>query len=519
MNLRSLLFFIFVLAFFSLQAQNSGYITKPQQEGQEDENIHEMLDSMAINYNLPAVSSSSYDTIILNTRGYEPGEVPTFSPEVTRQQLREIPTIIPLDYNIYVQRYIDVYSRRRRDQVSRMLGLAKVYFPIFEEELDRRRMPMEIKYLAVVESALNPHAVSRVGATGLWQFMLYTGREYGLVVNSFVDERKNPFKATSAAMDYLQDAYDEFGDWQLAIASYNCGRGNVRKAISRSGGKRNFWEIRPYLPRETRGYVPALIAATYVFNHAADFNIYPIHADFDHNVDTVQVVGMDISLKEIANMTGTDLNILLALNPDLKLKRIPYSRKPYVLRAPYAVTDYFTKYGYTLKKEYNGPRYASSGRASGPMPGSNYKPASTKRPYQHINGGTTGNGKLRYHTVRDGEVVGAIAEAYGVSARQVANWNRLYRYRIKVGQKLKIYSNKTPKAVEKSGSRGSASTSKPQASSKPDAKGAVYHRIRRGETIWEIAKKYNGVTSKSILRLNKGVNPSDLKVGDRIRVK
>ena len=156
-----------------------------------------------------------------------------------------------------------------------------------EEELDRRSMPLEIKYLAVVESALNPHARSRVGATGLWQFMLYTGRQYGLVVNSYVDERKNPFKATHAAMDYLQDAYTEFGDWQLAIASYNCGRGNVRKAIARSGGKRNFWDIRRYLPRETRGYVPALIAATYIFTHAADYNIYPTHADFSHDVDTV----------------------------------------------------------------------------------------------------------------------------------------------------------------------------------------------------------------------------------------
>jgi membrane-bound lytic murein transglycosylase D len=352
-----------------------------------------------------------------------------------------------------------------------------------------------------------------VGATGLWQFMLYTGRQYGLVVNSYVDERKNPFKATRAAMDYLQDAYGEFGDWQLAIASYNCGRGNVRKAISRSGGKRNFWDIRRYLPRETRGYVPALIAASYVFIHAADYNIYPIHADFSHDVDTIQISGMDISLHEIAQMTGTDVKLLQTLNPELKLNRIPYSKRAYVLRAPSEVTSYFAKYTYTLREEYGKNRYASTRKNSGPMPSSNYK-ASSKRPYQHINT-NTGSGKLRYHTVKEGEVVGAIAEAYGVSARQIANWNRLYRYRIRVRQKLKIYSDKKPTAVSKTSTPVRTAT----ASASPAPQGAVFHRIRRGETIWEIAKKYEGTTSKSILKLNRGVDPSDLKVGDRIRVK
>lgn len=516
MSIRVLIISSILLSFLSIQAQNSGYLTANVAPASEEMAINEMLDSISGNYSIPMVAGSSYDTLIMNTRGFAPDEIPSYSTEVIRQQMQEIPTILPMDYNIYVQRYIDVYSRKRRDQVSRMLGLAKVYFPIFEEELDKRNMPVEIKYLSVVESALNPHARSRVGATGLWQFMLYTGRQYGLVVNSYVDERKNPFKSTRAAMDYLEDSYREFGDWQLAIASYNCGIGNVRKAIARSGGKRNFWDIRAYLPRETRGYVPALIAATYVFTHAADYNIYPEHADFDHNVDTVQIVRMDISLYDIAKMTGTDVEVLRVLNPELKLNKIPYSSKPYVLRAPYEVSEYFAKYSYSIKDEYGPNRKASADRNSGPAPGASYKPAS-KRPYQHINGNDTGSGKLRYHTVKTGEVVGAIAEAYGVKASSIARWNRLYRYRIKVGQKLKIYSDKKPQPVGKIGTSSNAESSTTAAGI--DVSGAVYHRIRRGETIWEIAKKYNGVSSQSILNLNKGVKPSDLKVGDRIRVK
>ena len=191
-------------------------------------------------------------------------------------------------------------------------------------------------------------------------------------------------------------------------------------------------------------------------------------------------------------MTGTDVKLLQTLNPELKLNRVPYSKRPYVLRAPSEVTEYFAKYSYSLQKEYGRNRYASSKSNSGPMPGSNYKPGNS-RPYQHINA-NTGSGKLRYHTVKEGEVVGAIAEAYGVSARSIANWNRLYRYRIRVGQKLKIYSDKTPAPVAKV--NNSVPVQQATASMGPSPSGAVYHRIRRGETIWEIAKKYDGQPRK-----------------------
>lgn len=231
--------------------------------------IDAQLQGFVKNYKYPRPTTRSYDTLLHNTEKHTPKEIPTYKPTTIGRRLYELPTTIPMDYNSYVKRYIDVYTKQRRDQTAKMLGLTRVYFPIFEEHLDRMEMPIELKYLPVVESALNPHARSRVGATGLWQFMLSTGRLYGLNVNSYVDERKDPYKSTEAALRYLKRSYEEFGDWLLAIASYNCGPGNVRKAIRRSGGKRTFWEIRPYLPRETRGYVPAFIAVNYAFNYAS----------------------------------------------------------------------------------------------------------------------------------------------------------------------------------------------------------------------------------------------------------
>jgi membrane-bound lytic murein transglycosylase D len=202
----------------------------------------------------------------------------TYHDSVYAKRLYDLPTVMELSYNQVVKNHIEMYAGRRRDQVSYMLALGEYYFPMFEEALDREGMPLELKYLPVIESALNPTAVSRVGATGLWQFMLKTGKGYGLEVNSLVDERRDPYKSTQAAVKYLKDLYTIYGDWNLVIAAYNCGPGNVNKAIARSGGKRDYWEIYNRLPRETRGYVPAFIAANYIMNHYADHNICPAGA-------------------------------------------------------------------------------------------------------------------------------------------------------------------------------------------------------------------------------------------------
>lgn len=473
--------------------------------------VEEQLDAFMKDYHFRSPTSSTYDTLLLNTNNFKAHEVPKYSEQVIRRRLNELPMLISMDYNVFVQRYIDVYSLKRRDQVSRMMGLSRIYFPMFEEELDKRGMPLELKYLPIVESALNPHARSRVGATGMWQFMLGTARMYGLKVNSFVDERKDPYKSTLAAMSYLENSYEEFGDWLLAIASYNCGPGNVRKAILRSGGKRNFWEIREYLPRETRGYVPAFIAATYVFNYASEHNIYPTYVDYDMHQDTLHLSYIDITLTEIANMCDVDIHLLKNLNPELKLDRVPYTNEPYVLKVPSKVSHYFARYPEKIRSNYGKKRdqyippvqYTSSRNTS--------KPARSYSAYKPKKGEV-----LVYYTVRTGDVVGSIADKYGVSARNISYWNNLRRYRIKVGQKLKIYTTKS-NAQRAGAKKVSSSTTVPRKST-ANRGSVMNHTVKRGDTLWGIANRYS-IPIEKLYELNSGLENKKLKIGQAIRVK
>jgi len=476
----------------------------PQASPTAADPIEQQLDGFIKTYRYPNPTSSPYDTLLHNTRGYAADEVPTFSAQQIADRLYSLPTVIPMDYNRHVARYINVYTKRRRDQMSRMLGLADVYFPLFEEALDREQLPIEIKYLAVVESALNPHARSRVGATGLWQFMLGTGRIYGLKVNSFVDERRDPHKSTAAAVKYLKNAYAEFGDWLLAIASYNCGPGNVRKAIRRSGGKRNFWEIMPYLPRETRGYVPAFVAVNYAFTFASEHNIYPIYPDYDLRGDSLHIRHLDITLAEIAQMTKSNVEVLRYLNPELQLDRIPYSEKPYILRVPAGVAVYFAANERDIRTKYGKKRDATPPQVT-LAANRTYKPRTYSPP-----AGT----KLYYHTVQSGEVVGQIAERWGVSTRAIANWNNLYRYRIKVGQKLKIYTTPSRAVAAK---RYKPAPQTPSAPTSLVPSGGKSYTVRSGDTLWDIAKRNNTSVSQ-LTRLNPGLSARNLKVGQKIRV-
>jgi membrane-bound lytic murein transglycosylase D len=503
---KLLLLILVCFCFFSFLQAQSGYIKTNLPQEPEDQPIKEGLDSMAIHYTFDNPSSSLYDTLIFNKYNFRSDEVPEYRDDVYERRLNDIPAVIPMDFNPHVKRFINLYTKDRREQMSRMLGLSEVYFPIFEAALDRERMPIELKYLPIVESALNPHARSRVGATGLWQFMIATGRQYGLTVNSYVDERKNPYKSTEAALRYLKRSYEEYGDWLLAIASYNCGPGNVRKAIARSGGKKDFWAIMRYLPRETRGYVPAFIAATYAFEYASEHNLYPIYVNFDYRSDTIHIRKMDITLEEIAQMSNTKVEVLRRLNPELQRGRIPYSSKTYVLRAPYRVTEYFASYPITIRDKYGVKRDTYQKRHSATASfttSSAYKPTYPSYP---------ANAKLYYHVVKEGEVVGAIAEAYHVSPRSISSWNNLYRYRIKVGQKLKIYSTQKPDRVK------TIAETAPKPAPIPTGPG-TYYKIKRGDTLWDISKLYNGTSPSSILALNPGVNAKDLKPGMQIRVK
>ena len=258
-------------------------------------------------------------------------ENPTFGREVYIDRLMRMPTVMEMPFNEVVQKFIDRYSGRLRHSVSYMLGACNFYMPIFEEALEAYGLPLELKYLPVIESALNPKAVSRVGATGLWQFMLVTGKQYGLEVNSLVDERRDPVKASYAAAHYLSDLYKVFGDWNLVIASYNCGPGNINKAIHRAGGVKDYWQIYPYLPRETRGYVPAFIAANYIMTYYSAHNICAMRTKLPLKTDTV-IVNRDVHLLQIAAVLDIDIDMLRTLNPEYRRDIVPGLAKPTAIK-------------------------------------------------------------------------------------------------------------------------------------------------------------------------------------------
>jgi membrane-bound lytic murein transglycosylase D len=314
-----------------------------------------------------------------------------------------------------------------------MLSLSNFYIPLFEEALYAYDLPLELKYLPIVESALNPRAISRAGASGLWQFMLSTGRLYGLENNNYVDERQDPIKATWAAARYLKDMYDIYKDWNLAIAAYNCGPGNVNKAISRSG-KRDYWEIYNYLPKETRGYVPSFIAANYVMTYYCHHNICPMETSMPEATDTIQV-NHNVHFQQIADVCGVDIDMLKSLNPQYKRDIIPGDSKPQTLRLPQNYIGSFiekqdTIYAYRANEFFRNRRVVS-------VPQQNTRQQSTRSTSRTA--AKPANGTATTHKVRSGESLSTIAARYGVTVNQIRSWNGIRGTRINAGQSLKIY--------------------------------------------------------------------------------
>lgn len=341
-------------------------------------------------------------------------------------RLAQINSIIDLPFNSIVRSYINVYTQKKRDRVEVMLGLTDYYFPIFEEILDLYQLPTELRMLPVIESALNPRAVSRVGATGLWQFMYGTGRMYKLTINSYVDERRDPIASSHAAARFLKDLYSIYKDWTLVIAAYNCGPGNVNKAIRRSGGKRNYWDIYYYLPRETRGYVPAFIAATYALTYHKEHNLNPIAMNLPLVSDTIMVNDM-LHLNQVAEVLNMPISTLRDLNPQYKMDIIPAKGKSYVLRIP------MESVGQYIDNEQKIFAYKDSVYFN---PNNRIDPAKFKSSYQYDV--PSGSKKLVYR-VKEGDVLGTIARRHGVSVRQLRSWNNIRGNIIRVGQKLTIY--------------------------------------------------------------------------------
>jgi membrane-bound lytic murein transglycosylase D len=428
--------------------------------------------------------------------GYE--EAVTASDAVYAERLARLNNVIELPYNEVVGRCISLYVDRRRTIVEYMLGLESFYFPIFEQALDAHNLPHELKYLPIIESALNPTAFSRAGASGLWQFMIGTGKQYGLEVNSLVDERRDPLKATEAACRYLKSLYDVYGNWSLVLAAYNCGPGNVNKAIRRAGGRTDYWEIYPYLPKETRLYVPLFIAANYVMNYYAHHRLYPVKAALPMATDTV-MVAQAVHFDQIVEVLNVDKELLRALNPQYKRDIVPGHSQPRPIRLPalqaYAFVEKENAIANHRKEEL------LAGRSAG------------------NDGGTQ---EKIIHKVAQGETMRTIGSKYGVSTDDIRRWNGLKSSRVSVGRRLTIYVDNGGFALQEAAAApagtvaATAAASSSSASSKASGDYGRY-KVKSGDSYYSIAKRYPGYSPNDLMRMN-NVTSSKLKVGQYIKV-
>ena len=472
---------------------------------------------------------------VLDTDVQLKNDVPT-SKEDYIERLQALPTIIEMPYNDIVRSYINMYTGKRRGLVEQMLGLSIYYMPFFEQALEKEGMPLELKYLPVIESALNPDAVSPAGAAGLWQFMIGTAKDMGLTVNSLVDERRDPIRSSEAAARYLKQLYKAYGDWSLAIASYNCGPGSVNRALRRAGGgKKDFWEIYYYLPSETRGYVPAFIAANYVMNYYEDHNIGKALSKRPVVTDTV-MVKQDIYFEQISEVLGIPIEELKILNPQYRKNIIPGNTRPYALTLP-------SKQCYA---------YISSEDSIKNHKADVYRHRSEVNISNASDGYTTVEKRVtKSHRVRSRETISQVARKYGVTTSQIKKWNGLRSNKLKKYQVLKIYVTQRVKVPVENNDQtkpttptkptapttpepdSSTTTAQPDNSStevdesttnetevvepKPEKTVAVkYHKVRRGETLGSIARRY-GISVSQLKRWN-GLRSNTAKVGKTLKV-
>lgn len=340
---------------------------------------------------------------------------PVVSDSLFIDRLQRIPAVIEMPYNDIIKQFIDLYAVKLRDRVAFMLSANNFYMPIFEEALDLYNLPLELKYLPVIESALNPNATSRQGAVGLWQFMLRTAKAYGLEVNSLVDERKDPIKSTYAAARYLKDLYDIYHDWNLVLAAYNCGPGNINKAIRRAGGATDFWSIYNFLPKETRGYVPGFVAANYIMTYYCEHNISPMKMQMPEGTDTIHI-NRNLNLNQIAEVCKMNIEQLRALNPELKKDIIPGNQKTYALKLPNNMVSCFLEHEDSIY---------------------NYKPNvyNTRRATVEV---TTPKTAEVYHKIKNGDTLGGIAAKYGVSVNQLRKLNGIKGNNIRAGKTIRV---------------------------------------------------------------------------------
>ena len=463
---------------------------------------------------------------VVDRSGANLSDVPTSDKDFIAR-LQKMPTVIEMPYNGVVRSYINMYTQRRRQLVEEMLGLSLYYMPFFEQALEKEGVPLELKYLPVIESALNPDAVSRVGATGLWQFMLTTAKGLGLEVNSIIDERRDPIRSSEMAAKYLKQLYNIYGDWSLAIASYNCGPGNVNKALRRAGGtadkKKDFWDIYFYLPQETRGYVPAFIAANYVMTYYKDHNLGKSLARRPILTDTIHV-NKRVHFEQISAVLNIPMEELRVLNPQYRKDEIPGDIRPYALTLPSQQI-----YSYIVSEDsivaHNAALYA---RRDVVVP---VDPSTVS----NDDGETTTKLVVKYHKVRRNETISMVARKYGVSVSSIKKWNGLRSSRLKRGQTLKINTYKKVRVeqpeteeeetvdVEETVVAETTPVAAPEKKKKETTttttapRNPERHKVQRGETLASIAGQY-GVTIADIREWN-DLKSDNIRVGDKLKLK
>jgi len=454
------------------------------------------MDTMSNNF-LDSIDTT-IDATGTNQAGYQENDF--ISDSVYIQRLSQLQNTIGLPFNETVRRCIELYVDRRREVVENMLGLESYYFPMIEEKLSKYGLPSELKYLTVVESALNPVALSKAGASGLWQFIFSTGRLYGLQMNNLFDERRDPVKSTDAACRYLKNLYDTFGDWNLAIAAYNCGEGNVNKAIRRARGDTDYWAIYPYLPKETRTYLPLFIAANYVMNYYAEHQLFPAGNFLPGSTDTVTVNQL-IHFDQIADILHIDKETLRALNPQYKRDIVPGNYQPQTLTLP---SEQVTEFA---EKENEIARYRADELFAN---GTNIKQALNSR-------------ERIIHRVTRGETVITIANRYGVSSKSIRSWNGLRSNRVYAGKRLILYvddggyrlGNTKIHTAKQSSSKQNKTKS---VSQNVNSKSAMSHyKVKSGDSFYSIAQRFPGYSHTDLMKLN-NMTHSALKVGQYILV-
>lgn len=469
-----------------------------------DDPIMAALDSLDV-LKFFQTSKFSSDREKMNIYKFAPDSIPSYPEETYRKRMAKIDALSPFDlvYNDAVRPYIDMYSKRKRSLTARMLGLAQLYFPLYEEKLSKYGMPLELKYLSIVESALNPCAKSKAGAAGPWQFMYRTGLMYNLNVNSYVDERADPEMATEAACKYLKYLHSLYNDWNLALAAYNAGPGNVNKAIRRAGGKMDYWIVRPFLPLETQGYVPAFIAVNYVMSYYKEHNIFPIQPKyFNYEIDSVYITA-NVTFDQIAKIISVPVEDLQFLNPMYIKGVIPGSAKPYPLNLPKkAVGDFMAneRLLYQVIEKTVVAKVDSTQNTNSDDPTAEVAVVPTTK-------------KQLQYTVVSGEYISLIARKFQVKVSEIMEWNSLKSETLYPGQKLTIYSDE-PMPVNATVNKPANTSTSTASKTTPTYK---YYTIRQGDTLYKISQKY-GVTISQIMQWN-NMKSKTLIAGKKLKIK